>query len=153
MLEQQRASRHSLSVCRTNIVFGEYLKHCCASHPCDQSDEREAKGECRQDEMLGPLPDVLANGDVSLYWHPFQTDGEDIEQEIADHEPRQGKASNRYRHRKPIDNAAGPPSSEDTQKQSRRHGKEQRRDREGDCRLDALSNELRYRCIRENGDA
>ena len=97
--------------------------------------------------------DALGDGRVALHWQPFKLHGEKEDQEIADHEDRDGKAEHGEGHHQPVRPRADAGSGDNAHDEGERDGDDQRRAGEGDGRLGTLADQRHHRVAPVHGVA
>ena len=94
MAPKHRAPAQSLSPCRQDIVLGERLQHACSCYPRHDGNVENGDAEGRQHQVPEDVPDRrparrgVAQADHSLRRQPFELDGEEDDQQLAQPENR-----------------------------------------------------------------
>ena len=92
-----------------------------------------------------------ARGDAleTLHRQPAQVDGENLDQDVADHEHRHREADHRQSHHEAVDPGAVLPRRDHAERHRDQDRKDDGRQRDRDRRLDALADHFQHRHVRD----
>src|SRR5262249_41167668 len=88
-----------------DIVLVHDLEHTRARDAGDQGDKDHGQRNRGQEQPLQPAADALGKTLVALHRQPVEFDGEDVDQDIGDHEHRHREAEHREAHHSAVEPA------------------------------------------------
>ena len=153
MQQQHPVGRQALGIGGPDIVLRQHLQHRGA---CDAGDQRhvgDAQRHRRQDQALGEGPEPFPDRLVTLHRQKLPLHGEEVDQDIGQHEARHGEAQHGKAHDQTVDQLARLPRRQHADGNGQRHRHEQGRERQRHGRLETLGDEARHRQVGEDRDA
>ena len=128
-------------------VFTQHIQHRRPGHAGDQRDIDERQRASRQDDALEKRPESLGDAAKALHRQPVQVDGENLDQQIADHEYRNREAEHRQSHHEAVDPGAVFPRRDHAKRHRDNDRENDGRHRDADRRFDALADHLQHRHV------
>ena len=150
MADQHLLRRKPFRLRGPDVVLREHIEHAGARHARDQCDVYRAQRDAGQDQVPQPFPHAVAKIPVSLHRQPVELNREGEDQDVGEHEHRNGETQHRERHHGAIEPRARLGRGDHAQRNRNQDRHHERAERERDGRLDALTDELRDRKIGED---
>ncbi len=153
MAEQHRDLADAFRARRAHVILAEHVQHRGAGHARDQRDINKGQRQRRQHQPLEERPEAGRYAPEALHRQPAQLDGEDLDQDVTDHEHRHRETQHGKRHHEAVDPGALLPGGQHAERHGNHDGQDDGGKRERDRRLDALADHLQDRHVRDQGDA
>ena len=106
MPEQDLDLDLALGAGRADVILAEDLDNARPRHAGDERDVDDRQGHGRQDQALHEAAEAGADRLITLDRQPVQLDGEDVDEEVTDHEDRHREAEHRETHDDAVDPGA-----------------------------------------------